>query len=75
MSCQKCNSERVLQVCAKCSDLCSYRTGEGKWVSDYVPANKGLGEGGDYVEIAFCMDCGQMQGNFPLPDRKTKRKA
>jgi hypothetical protein len=28
----------------------------------------GAGIGGDdYVEIHYCLDCGQLQGNFPLP--------
>ncbi len=68
----KCGSDRILEVSAKCSDMCCYRTGSGKWVDGYVPLNKGLGDDSDYVEIAFCMDCGQMQGQFPLPNRRKK---
>ena len=69
----KCGSDRILEVSAKCSDCCCYRTAGGKWVDGYVPSNKGIGPGGDYVEFELCMDCGQMQGQFPLPNRrKTK---
>jgi hypothetical protein len=32
----------------------------------YVPDGLGIG-GGDYIELHWCMDCGQVQGEFPLP--------
>jgi hypothetical protein len=32
----------------------------------YVPDDLGIG-GGDYVEFDYCLDCGQLQGKFPLP--------
>jgi len=31
-----------------------------------VPGDMGIG-GGDYVEVAWCLDCGQLQGKWPLP--------
>ena len=31
----------------------------------YVPYGFGIG-GGDYIRFNFCMDCGQLQGKFPL---------
>jgi hypothetical protein len=34
----------------------------------YVPSNLGIGSG-DYIEIQYCLDCGQLQGEFPItPD-------
>jgi hypothetical protein len=27
----------------------------------------GIG-GGDYVAFSYCLDCGQIQGDFPLPE-------
>ena len=33
----------------------------------YVPRNLGIG-GGDYYEITVCLDCGQMQGDWPVTD-------
>jgi hypothetical protein len=32
----------------------------------YVPRDLGIG-GGDDVHFAYCLDCGQIQGKFPLP--------
>lgn len=33
----------------------------------YVLGDFGIG-GGDYMEMELCLDCGQMQGDFPLPE-------
>jgi len=65
MACQRCGSLRMAHVCAKCSDMCSFQT---KWRNshDYVPGDAGIG-GGDYVEFDYCLDCGQIQSEFPLP--------
>jgi hypothetical protein len=35
----------------------------------YVPDDLGLGfthGGGDHVTFSYCLNCGQMQGRFPL---------
>ena len=64
MSCQRCKSERIAAVSAKCSDLCNFRVG-GKERDYYVPRALGIG-GGDYVEFDYCLDCGQIQDNFPI---------
>jgi hypothetical protein len=67
MTCQRCNSSRVASFSAKCSDLSSYSIGDGKQTEpDYVPRDLGIG-GGDYVEFRYCLDCGQMQGDFAIP--------
>jgi len=63
MSC-KCESERIVHVSAKCSDRCDVSIGT-KELSDYVPRDMGIGHG-DYVEFSYCLDCGQIQGEFPL---------
>jgi hypothetical protein len=31
-----------------------------------VPRDLGIG-GGDDVQLTYCLDCGQIQGKFPLP--------
>jgi hypothetical protein len=63
--CINCQSERLAHVTAKCSDMCSISLGSVEQ-SDYVPDDMGIG-GGDYIEIVLCLDCGQLQGKFPLP--------
>lgn len=64
MTCQNCNSERIVQISAKCSDQCNTRIGD-KDICDYVPYDMNLG-GGDYLTLKMCLDCGQVQGKFPL---------
>lgn len=67
----KCGSTRVARVNAKCSDMCSIGYG-AKLYDGYVPSGIGItkrGGGGDYVEFDYCLDCGQMQGKFPISER------
>jgi hypothetical protein len=64
MACQKCGSDRVAKVSGKTSDMCSVNFA-GKSQDDYVPGDMGIGSG-DYLRITYCLDCGQLQGKFPL---------
>ena len=70
MKCKCGDSKRVASINAKCSDLCFF-TGDGVERDGYVPYHMGVG-GGDYVEFDFCMDCGQIDGDFPL--RKFRKR-
>jgi len=72
MACQKCKSERVGFISGKSSDLNGYDIGE-KHKEGYVPDDWGIG-GGDYYEVEFCFDCGQIQGTFPLPMTELESK-
>lgn len=65
MTCQRCGSERIMSLTAKCSDLCSVQI-NGAEDRGYVPGGLGIG-GGDYVEFSLCLECGQIQGEFPRP--------
>jgi hypothetical protein len=71
MKCQRCKSERVLSLSAKCSDLCVVTWPDGREEDGYVPELPNLG-GGDYVEFKVCLACGQVQGKWPV---KGGRKA
>lgn len=71
MSCQRCNSNRVAEVSAKCSDMCGINLGDSGH-EGYVPKDLGIGVG-DYVEFEFCLDCGQLQGIFPLPPAQIEK--
>lgn len=68
MSCQKCNSERVMHVSAKCSDMFNASIGD-KEHEGYVLQDVVFGQGGwgDYIAFDLCLDCGQMQGKWPNP--------
>lgn len=70
--CQRCQSKRVVSASAKCSDL-FHAAMHGRAECDgYVPDDLGVG-GGDYVEIHWCLDCGQLQGEWPLPKSRIER--
>lgn len=64
MNCQKCSSKRIMNVTAKCSDTCGFSI-NGVDSDGYVPKEIGIG-GGDYVRFNYCLDCGQIQGKFPV---------
>lgn len=63
--CQRCKSTRVASISGKSSDMNTTRIAD-KRDDGYVPYDMGIG-GGDYIKLEFCLDCGQLQGAFPLP--------
>ena len=67
-----CGSYRIASIFAKCSDRfhVKIKTIKSSVEHDgYVPRDLGIG-GGDDVSIRYCLDCGQIQGDFPLPFSK-----
>jgi hypothetical protein len=72
--CRKCGSARVCHVNAKCSDrFYAKSTIDQQEHAGYVPRDMGLGTDGDYVEIDYCLNCGQIQGRFPLKPTKLEQ--
>lgn len=65
MQCQKCLSTRIASVSAKCSD-CFFAEIDNNEHDGYVLDDIGIG-GGEYVNFKHCLDCGQIQGIWPLP--------
>jgi hypothetical protein len=71
----KCGSDRIVNVSAKCNDMCDvstyadcvYRSTDG-----YVKRDMGIG-GGDYIEFSYCLNCGQIQGTFPRPETELEQ--
>jgi len=70
MKCDKCGSEKIVHVNGKCGDsvYILYKENEK---SGEVPRNIGIGEG-DYIKMDYCLDCGKIQGKFPVDDRVIK---
>ena len=64
MSCKTCGSERVVSVSGKCSDMFGL-AGDGVDMDGYVPDGIGIG-GGDYMSFCYCLECGQIQDDFPV---------
>jgi hypothetical protein len=52
--------------------MCSVYLGENE-KEGYVPSNMNIG-GGDYIEFEYCLDCGQIQGEFPLQQTELDQK-
>jgi len=69
--CDKCGSNRLLEVSSKCSDRCYLTTYQVDYCG-YVPDDIGIG-GGDYIYFEYCLECGKIQGEFPLNPSGTLR--
>lgn len=68
--CQKCSSNRILSLSGKTSD-CFGAQYQGQKYDGYVLSDVGIGEDtSDYIEFSYCLECGQIQGKFPI-DEKT----
>lgn len=64
--CIRCNSERLMGVYGKTSDLCMLTDHRGREYDGYVPSDIGLGGDSDAIDLTYCLDCGQIQDNFPI---------
>ena len=77
-TCSRCQSTRIARVTAKCSDLCYVKI-EGVGEHDgYAPTDMGIGTKdtcGDYVEFSWCLDCGQIQGRWPVKQTEIEKAA
>lgn len=71
MICQKCKSDRIAQFSAKCSDMFSSQY-KGKDYDGYVNLPTKLNDCGDYLEMDLCLQCGQVQGKFPMKNKYYK---
>lgn len=74
MNCQNCNKNKTVEILGKVSDCFNAKISEIDHSSPmshsyegYVPQELGIGRG-DYIEFTYCLNCGQIQGNFPKQD-------
>jgi hypothetical protein len=65
MNCQRCNSQRVIHCYAKANDLAMAQFGK-KEHDGYYPEDLGI-EGGSEITFDYCLNCGQIQGTWPVP--------
>ncbi len=61
--CKQCKGDRIATITAKSSDR-NHGAFNGMSFEGSVPYDIGIG-GGDYVRLEWCLDCGQIVGNFP----------
>jgi len=67
--CQTCGSNKIVRVSGKVSDMCNFICpNHGIDVEGWLP--DAISENSDYIDITYCSDCGQLQGNWPkeLPE-------
>lgn len=64
--CQRCRSERLFYIQAHASSSFDWGPPNGKLAEGCLPYRFGLG-GNDDLEMVFCLNCGQIQGMWPLP--------
>jgi hypothetical protein len=68
-----CESNRIATINGKCSDLCQFSYKDIDH-NGYVPKGIVVGDQyGDYIDFEFCLDCGKIQGKFPISDEKVRR--
>lgn len=63
--CQTCRSVRLVKVIAKTSEFCMIELWGQRHVGS-VPHDMNIGNE-EYLEFQYCLHCGQLQGEFPLP--------
>lgn len=61
-----CNHDRKVDISGKVSDMCFVSYPDGQSEDGYVPRIAGIG-GGDYLDVAICLDCRQVV-NFDPAD-------
>ena len=66
MNCIMCDSERIIEISAKCSDLCTLQYKNAEYNGE-VPSDINIGSG-DYIEVDICLECGHAQGVSDQPD-------
>lgn len=66
--CQDCKSDKIAVVGGKVSDRFNLSLKNLDY-EGYVPAGLNIGVG-DYMRFRYCIDCGQIQGKFPLDLKK-----
>lgn len=71
MACS-CGSERIVTAGGKCSDMSTVYIGRKRHEGE-LPSDMGIG-GGDYFRFKYCLDCGKIQGLFPLPTTELENK-
>lgn len=76
MSCKRCDSDRLLDVTVKGSDRFAWGLVIGDEYHDAdgeLPRDFGL-DGGDYLRMTVCLDCGQLEGTWPLEETEMEAK-
>ena len=65
-TCQRCEHDTVMSVCGKTSVMFSAQYQDSEY-DGYVLNGFNISDGsGDYIQFKMCINCGQIQGQFPI---------
>lgn len=84
MECLRCNSKRIAQFSGQLQEGCHWATPAGEYQGIAVPLSVGLKMSGtrdisspdwdtSYLHFQYCLDCGQIQDQFPIPRKAELR--
>ena len=79
-TCQNCNSKRIAFINAKVSDMCqSTMVNSPEYEPEdfeYVPQDMNIHVpmDSDVMEFQLCLNCGTIQGQWPLPETALERR-
>ena len=66
--CQRCESNKLFSMNAKFNDMFTFTyQGKNHDTPDYAPNVDNICDS-DYAFPEICLECGQVQGNFPVDD-------
>jgi len=75
MECLRCSSKRIAQVSGLVAAGCDWSSPAGERKGGAVPLSVGINSWDpNYLCFQYCLDCGQLQGQFPIP-RKAELRA
>lgn len=57
-----CAHENTMAISGKCSDTCFVRLPDKSRYEGYAPGSIGVDDGGDYLDLTICLDCGKVVG-------------
>ena len=63
--CQRCANSRLVKIIVTSKDR-NILTMDGKTTEGYPPVGFGLDAPGDELRFSWCLDCGQIQGEWPV---------
>jgi len=65
--CLRCNSLRLADVGASCGDTFFWSSDKIDHSGQFATPGGELGAYGLGIQFTYCLECGQIQGKFPVP--------
>ena len=70
--CQQCGSPRIAYIHSEPKDLNDFKFNDDGFGTGYLPDDSvGINVGED-IEFYYCLNCGQIQGDWPITEEQTE---